>query len=570
MSNVIINLLTKYNDQGLQKFKGSLTDLDKKALSTAKDGIVGIGTASAAAFGIATKEALSFGNETNLAMDKLQKNLGATDEQMINLRESSKRVFAGGFGDNIEEVADAMADVSKATGRMGKALEDSTAKSLALSSAFDKDVSEIADASAALAREFDLLPEEAFDFIATGLQDGLDTSGDFLDTIREYSNLFGQAEVSASEFYSILETGSASGVLGTDKIADAFKEFSVRLVDNSDTTIAGFENIGLSYTELQEQIRDGSLSSSDAFELVISKLNEVEDPIMRNVAGVQLMGTQFEDLGEDIILNIDPAKRSLDEMAGSTESVMNTAMGLGEQWDLAMRQFLVAVEPAAQEILPLFLSGIKGVGDFLIEAQPIFTDFANKLSNTVGPAMMLIEDAATRIGVAFGVADEETTGLDLALSVLESGLDVIVTGLEAVAIAAQGLAYVIEKSKEAIETLSELDQKLQNLTSGTGAIDIIGSFTGLSSITQGARGLGIPGFQHGVSNFSGGMALVGERGPEIVNLPRGSDVIPNGGGTGAIEAAAADMLGRIMAQVATQVSSGHFNQFVGELNEAWG
>ena len=37
---------------------------------------------------------------------------------------------------------------------------------------------------------------------------------------------------------------------------------------------------------------------------------------------------------------------------------------------------------------------------------------------------------------------------------------------------------------------------------------------------------GIPGFADGVLNFSGGPALVGERGPELLNLPKGSDVIP--------------------------------------------
>jgi chemotaxis protein histidine kinase CheA len=37
----------------------------------------------------------------------------------------------------------------------------------------------------------------------------------------------------------------------------------------------------------------------------------------------------------------------------------------------------------------------------------------------------------------------------------------------------------------------------------------------------------LPHFASGVSNFSGGMALVGENGPEVVNLPRGADVIPN-------------------------------------------
>lgn len=37
----------------------------------------------------------------------------------------------------------------------------------------------------------------------------------------------------------------------------------------------------------------------------------------------------------------------------------------------------------------------------------------------------------------------------------------------------------------------------------------------------------IPQFADGVRNFSGGLALVGEEGPEIVNLPRGADVFSN-------------------------------------------
>jgi len=38
----------------------------------------------------------------------------------------------------------------------------------------------------------------------------------------------------------------------------------------------------------------------------------------------------------------------------------------------------------------------------------------------------------------------------------------------------------------------------------------------------------VPKFATGVGNFAGGSAIVGERGPELVNLPTGSDVIPNG------------------------------------------
>lgn len=54
--------------------------------------------------------------------------------------------------------------------------------------------------------------------------------------------------------------------------------------------------------------------------------------------------------------------------------------------------------------------------------------------------------------------------------------------------------------------------------------NIAGAFNDLRS---NARKLGIPGFAEGTSYAPGGVALVGERGPELVHLPRGSQVIPS-------------------------------------------
>jgi hypothetical protein len=39
--------------------------------------------------------------------------------------------------------------------------------------------------------------------------------------------------------------------------------------------------------------------------------------------------------------------------------------------------------------------------------------------------------------------------------------------------------------------------------------------------------LSLLGFANGTNNAPGGLSLVGEKGPELVNLPRGSQVIPN-------------------------------------------
>lgn len=57
----------------------------------------------------------------------------------------------------------------------------------------------------------------------------------------------------------------------------------------------------------------------------------------------------------------------------------------------------------------------------------------------------------------------------------------------------------------------------------------IGNFaSGNNNSSEGVtRPRKIPGFANGVRDFTGGLAVVGERGPELVNLPTGSSVIPN-------------------------------------------
>lgn len=56
--------------------------------------------------------------------------------------------------------------------------------------------------------------------------------------------------------------------------------------------------------------------------------------------------------------------------------------------------------------------------------------------------------------------------------------------------------------------------------------DVAAAIGKIKSVAGGIVGK-IPGFATGVTNFGGGLAVVGERGPELVRLPRGADVIPN-------------------------------------------
>lgn len=81
----------------------------------------------------------------------------------------------------------------------------------------------------------------------------------------------------------------------------------------------------------------------------------------------------------------------------------------------------------------------------------------------------------------------------------------------------EAVDWIIRQIDRALGPIDEIAGKLGGLVGKIG--DVAGSIGG-------ALG-SIPGFASGVNNFRGGLAVVGEDGPELVRLPRGSDVIPN-------------------------------------------
>ena len=102
---------------------------------------------------------------------------------------------------------------------------------------------------------------------------------------------------------------------------------------------------------------------------------------------------------------------------------------------------------------------------------------------------------------------------------------------------------VVESFTQMIDgALSQLDRFVRGIKSGNW-LDIIGgllsaidgiaaAFSGgkglsLGPFTFGDRGGGVPGYANGTNFHPGGLAVVGERGPELLNLPRGSQVRSN-------------------------------------------
>jgi hypothetical protein len=349
-SQAVLELILKLKDEASAGLKGVGSNLAGLA------GPAALGAAGLAAAGVAAIGASAFNtaNDLDQATARIQDGLGLTVDEAERLGAVATDVFANNFGESIDDAAAALVTVRQnMQGLDASQLQGATEAAFNLQSAFGVDLADSTNAANTLMSNFGLTSQQAFDFIASGMAQGLNSSGDFLDTIGEYSTQFANGGADAGQFFSTLESGLQGGMLGTDKAADLFKEFRLRIQDGSDTTIAGLSQLGLSWEEINAGLADGSITAADAFTLVQDAISATEDPTVRMQAGAALMGSQFEDLGDSAVAGISLATTSLEDMAGASENTGAQGATFSARFEGSMRKLQVALLPVGEELLKL-------------------------------------------------------------------------------------------------------------------------------------------------------------------------------------------------------------------------
>jgi len=288
----------------------------------------GMAAAGAGAAGLLAK---GFADNMNIevANDKLRGQLGLTQADAEKAGRVSGEVYRANWGGSIEEVNAAIKGVSDNLGSVADTseadLQQMTSAALALASTFDVDVSESTKAAGALIKNgLAANSTEAFDIITAGMQSGVDKSGDFLDTLNEYSPQFAKLGISGTQALGILQDGLKAGARDTDVIADAFKEFSIRSIDGSKLTAEGFKLAGLDAKTMAAEIAKGGDSALGATQQTLEGLLAIKDPQAQNTAGVALFGTQWEDTVRGILPAMASMADASDTTQGSTQLLMDT------------------------------------------------------------------------------------------------------------------------------------------------------------------------------------------------------------------------------------------------------
>ena len=193
--------------------------------------------------------------ETDKAYDNFQAQTGASAAEMKKFKEEINAIYKSGFGESIQDVADAMAEVKQQTKETDPSkLKELTENAIALRDTFDMDVKESMRAVNMLMEQFGITGEEAYNLISQGAQNGLDKNGDLLDTINEYGVHYKQLGYDADDFFNSLSNGTEAGTFSVDKLGDAMKEFGIRTKDTATTTQEGFKLLGYGASASAEQV----------------------------------------------------------------------------------------------------------------------------------------------------------------------------------------------------------------------------------------------------------------------------------------------------------------------------
>jgi phage-related minor tail protein len=302
-------------------------------------------------------------NETDEAMDRIKAMTGEQGADLKALQDTARAVYRDGFGESLTDTGKDIATLhGQFKGLSGEKLQSLAEGAYVLKDLFGPEVKETAKSVKALTTNFQGLQQsDALDLITLSFQKGGDYADDLLDTLNEYSVHFAKLGISAEGFVGTLLKGSEAGAFNLDKVGDSVKEFGIRAVDGSATTADGFKKLGFNVKDMSAKIAAGGESAQGAFMATVAALSFVDDKVKQNQIGVELFGTQWEDVKGKVIFAMDGAEQAVNGFRGTTSQAGKDLQdNFGSKWDKVKRGF-------KNGLSDIFGGGSGGVGSELLD-----------------------------------------------------------------------------------------------------------------------------------------------------------------------------------------------------------
>ena len=269
--------------------------------------------------------------------------------------------------------------------------------------------------------------------------------------------------------------------------------------ENADTAKESFGQLGLRVTDSSGRMKD----AETMFYQVIDRLKDIEDKTERDVIAMKIFGESAQELSGIIALGsegIGEMAKCFDELGvtlsseeinklkaldDSFESMKLAMAGVGKEIALDLAPALTALFTAISEINPAVLQTIAVTATMVVGVIAAISAF-----NTAKKGV----DAAKGVFTIFSGTVGTTTAKILLL-------------VTAVGLAAAAIAVLVGRGKELNDAFSNVN----------------GTISSVGQIKNSSQRYHAIGTQY----FEGGRTWVGEHGPELVDLPRGTRIYNN-------------------------------------------
>jgi len=303
-----------------------LSGLDSKvssAAGSAFDKLKGPALAGGAAAGATFMMGLNEVFEREAGTDAVAARLGLSPDASARVGRVSGKLFAGAYGESMEEVGSAVdAVMSTLPGMLGagdSAIEATTAKALDLATGFGFDVVQgVGLAGVSIRHGLAKDADQAFDLIIASMQKmPAGMREELFPAIEEYGGFLHNMGFTGEEAFGLLAAASHDGMFAIDKTGDAIKELSIRATDMSTLSVDSFKAAGLNAEEMAAKFLTGGDQARGALSELVDGLLGIEDPTKRANAAIGLFGTPLEDL-------------SVTEIPAFLQSLVSMDTGLGD------------------------------------------------------------------------------------------------------------------------------------------------------------------------------------------------------------------------------------------------
>lgn len=302
-----------------------------------------------------------------------------------------------------------------------------------------------------------------------GMKIGAETTEGKLSTLSDAVQTLARGIVGLDDAGNIV----SGGLL--DKFKGGVQALTDVIANNKDTIIGFTDDLLDRFSKNQTAILAVAGAVGGVLAAALVLLAETAGPALIVLGALSAAGAAVGLAFGFVKDHIDEAKGSMDRFQPAIDFVRKE---LQDTWSVIQTDLLPALGGLWDEIAPTLIPALKLLGSIL----------------------------GTTLLVGFTVVIEQVQHFVQTISPAIAILSVLVNWL-----------------KEAAKYAVSLGESFSNSILGklsAGTTNLAGLFGGIKSF--------LPHFADGVTNFQGGLAVVGERGPEIAYLPQGTSVVPNG------------------------------------------